>query len=98
VIRYPTSFGGWLALFFEMISGTNEIAIVGENWKNYLGKVLGLFISHRIAMASANPLPGYPLLADKAKSSEIRIYLCRNYACRQPVTTIQDLVSLLQAK
>jgi uncharacterized protein YyaL (SSP411 family) len=97
-VKYPTSFGVWLSLFFEIISGTREIAIIGKDWKNYLGKLLGIHISHNLVQASAKPLPGYPLLADKAETSEIRIYLCENYACRQPVNTIQDFVHLIQSK
>lgn len=95
---YPTSFGTWLQLFFEQASGTSEIAVIGEDWENYLEKILGIYISHKLALASANPLPGYPLLAGKAETSITRIYLCKNYACRQPVNTIPEFVSLLKAK
>lgn len=98
IFKYPTSFGVWISLYFEMIRGTSEIAIVGKEWENYLEKILGMYISHKLAMASANPLPRYPLLADKAGDSKILIYLCKNYACRQPVSTLQDFVTLLEAK
>jgi uncharacterized protein YyaL (SSP411 family) len=97
-LKYPTSFGLWLMLLFELASGTAEIAIVGKGAKKYLEKILGIHISHKLALASENPLPGYPLLADKAETKEILIYLCKNYACRQPVTTIQDFISLLHSK
>ncbi|MGZ8543693.1 MAG: thioredoxin domain-containing protein [Flavisolibacter sp.] len=98
VFQHPTSFGIWLQLIFEQSSGTSEIAIIGKEWENYLENLLGIYISHKLALASANPLPGYPLLANKAESSITRIYLCENYACRQPVNTIPEFVSLLQAK
>ncbi|HYH55380.1 MAG TPA: thioredoxin domain-containing protein, partial [Anseongella sp.] len=39
IVKYPTSFGVWVALLGEMITGTAEIAIVGKDWKNYLGKI-----------------------------------------------------------
>ena len=98
VIKYPTSFGHWLALVFEIFSGTYEIAIVGRQWKIYLEKIHGIYISHKLALATENPLPKYPLLADKAEDGEIRIYLCENYTCRRPVNTIQDFVTLLYRK
>jgi len=98
MIKYPTSFGVWLGLLFEMTEGTKEIAILGKNWEIYLEKLLGVYISHKLAQASAIPLPGYPLLADKPEISETRIYLCENYACRQPVSTLQEFVSLLHSK
>jgi uncharacterized protein YyaL (SSP411 family) len=97
-VKYPTSFGVWLALYYEMSMGTVEIAIVGKDAKKYLEKILSVYISHKLAQASDNPLPRYPLLADKAETSEILIYLCKNYACRQPVSTIQGFLSLLQSK
>ena len=95
VIKYPTSFGVWLLLLFEINNGTAEIAIIGGEWKKYLGKIQRIYISHKLALATEDPLPGYPLLADKPGNSEILIYLCKNYACRKPVTTIQDFVTLL---
>lgn len=98
VTKYPTSFGVWLSLLFEMTNGTREIAVVGKDWEIYLEKILGIYISHKLVQASAIPLHGYPLLADKPEISETRIYLCENYACRRPVTTIQELASLLQSK
>ena len=98
IIKYPTSFGAWLNIYFEMIKGTKEIAILGKEWEIYLEKILGIYISHKLALASEIPLPRYPLLADKAKSSKTLIYLCENYSCRQPVSTLQEFVSLLLKK
>jgi uncharacterized protein YyaL (SSP411 family) len=98
VIKYPTSFGVWLSLLYEMAHGTTEVVVMGKEWKKYLEKILGIYISHKLALASETSLPGYPLLADKPETSEILIYLCENYACRPPVTTIQDFLSLLGSK
>jgi uncharacterized protein len=98
VIKYPGSFGVWLSLFFEITEGTKEIAVLGKEWRNYLQRILGIYISHKLVQAAEIPLPGYPLLTDKPETSKTRIYLCENYACRQPVNTIQEFVSLLQRK
>lgn len=98
VIKYPTSFGVWLSLLYEIINGSKEIAVIGPEWEKYLGKMNGIYISHKLVQAAQSPLPGYPLLNDKPETSKTRIYLCENYACRQPVTTIEEFVSLLQCK
>ena len=95
IFKYPTSFGVWLSLLFEIIKGTNEIAVLGKQQENYLEKLLSIYIPHKIVLASEKPIKKYPLLADKAETSEILIYLCKNYACRYPVNTIQDLLGLL---
>ena len=63
-----------------------------------LEKIHRIYVSHKLALATEDPLPGYPLLAGKAANSEILIYLCKNYACRQPVKTIQEFVNLLHRK
>jgi uncharacterized protein YyaL (SSP411 family) len=98
VIKYPASFGVWLSLLFEIIDGTKEIAVTGKDWEKHLQKILGIYISHKLVQAAEIPLPGYPLLSGKLGTSKNRIYLCENYACRQPVNTIQEFVSLLQRK
>ncbi|MGN6402375.1 MAG: thioredoxin domain-containing protein, partial [Flavisolibacter sp.] len=95
IIKYPTSFGVWLSILFEIIKGTNEIAIVGNEWENYLEKILGGYIPHKLIMATAEPSKTYPLLADKAKNKETLIYLCRNYVCLHPVNSVKDLQGLL---
>jgi uncharacterized protein YyaL (SSP411 family) len=98
VIKYPGSFGVWLSLLFEITTGTKEVAVLGKDWENYLLKVLGVYISHKLVQASEVPLPGYPLLDGKPNLAENRIYLCENYACRQPVNTLPEFVSLLRHK
>lgn len=95
IVRYPTSFGIWLSLFFEIISGTKEVVVLGNGWENYLQKILGIFIPYKLVQAAKKPLPGYPLLNNKPETSETRIYLCENYECKQPVNTIPEFVSLL---
>lgn len=97
-IKYPTSFGAWLAVFFEMIAGTKEIVILGKDWENYLQNLFRIPISHKLVQAAEIPLSGYPLFENRPKTSETRIYLCENYACRHPVNTLHDFVSLLQHK
>ena len=97
-IKYPTSFGVWLSLLFEVICGTKEITVLGKDWEIYLQKILGIYISHKLVQAAPIPNSGYPLLGNKPEISENRIYLCENYVCNYPVNTIQEFVSLLQPK
>jgi uncharacterized protein len=95
ILKYPTSFGVWLSHLFEIIFGTNEIAILGKDKQMYLGKILALSIPFELVMAAEKTDPRYPLLAEKPDSEGICIYLCRNYACRQPVDSVEGLLDLL---
>lgn len=94
-IKYPTSFGVWLSLYFEVFSGTSEIAILGEEWEKYLGNVLYIFIPHKLVQASKKSQSRFPLLADKGEPSKSLIYLCKNYACQRPVSTIRELFDIM---
>ncbi|MGV3656550.1 MAG: thioredoxin domain-containing protein, partial [Chitinophagaceae bacterium] len=94
-VKYPTSFGVWLALLMEVVWGTSEIAIVGEDWQDLLREVQKIYLPHRLVMAAQKSLDKFPLLSGRDYYGKTAIYLCENYACRTPVSTIADLKSLL---
>jgi uncharacterized protein YyaL (SSP411 family) len=95
ITRYPTSFGIWACLLQELISGTNEIAMVGESNQNLQTELLKTYIPHRVIMISPQSDTSFPLLAGKSSSNPPGIYLCQNYSCRQPVYTVNDLIILI---
>lgn len=95
ITRYPSSFGIWACLLQEAISGTNEIAIVGQVSENLQLELLKNYIPHRIIMISDDSDPGFPLLTDKPATNPPSVYLCRNYTCLHPVFTVNDLISLI---
>jgi uncharacterized protein len=97
ITRYPTSFGIWACLLQEVISGTNEIAIVGQVSENLHQELLKQYIPHRIVIISTEPDPGFPHLTGKSSTNPASIYLCRNYTCLQPVFTVNDLISLINS-
>jgi len=94
VTRYPASFGVWAGLLLEMVIGTDEIAIVGLNPDSLQKQVLKAYIPHKILMCSERQSSQFPLLTDKNEGSQALIYLCRNYTCLKPVTTVKDLLTL----
>ena len=94
-LKYPTSFGVWLHLILEIGQGTAEIAIVGENWEAYLKDVLHLYIPHKVVVASNTENLDLPLLRERKPGHNTLIYLCRNYACQQPVRTLAEFKSLI---
>jgi len=96
--RYPTSFGYWACLLQEIIGGTSEIAIVKTNPEELHLNVLHKYIPHKILMVSAIRDDDFPLLSGK-KTDEIDcIYLCSNYACQKPVSTVSQLMDLIRPK
>ncbi len=95
IIKYPGSFGMWLGLITEIHYGTSEIAVIGKNVKVLLKEILKLYIPHKLVMSSAVENDHFPLLKDKKTGEETLFFLCKNYACHQPVSTIQELQQLM---
>lgn len=94
-VKYPTSFGVWLLLLTEVVYGTNEIAVIGHEAKEKAEMLLKEYIPHKIIMAAAKEMSQFPLLKDKKCSEQTLFFLCKNYACRQPVNTIAELKHLI---
>lgn len=93
--KYPTSFANWACLLQEITDGTNEIAVIGENYAVEQRQILKEYIPHRVLMAAAAATPDFPLLAGKSSTLTGVIYLCRNYTCLNPVFSAKELISLI---
>lgn len=94
-VRYPTSFGVWTSLYMQAVYGSQEIAIVGEEYGKGLKNVLSYYLPHTVIMAAASGDDSFPLLAQKKMDEKTLYFLCENYACRQPVTSPEALKLLI---
>lgn len=90
VVSYSTSFGHWSCLLLQYVYGLKEIAIVGKAYREYATGIQRYFIPNAVVMASDNNGQGnYPLLKDKGKDGETLIYICEDYSCQSPVSSIE---------
>ena len=96
IVKHPTSFGVWATGLQWLIKPVNEIAIMGNNPSPVLTEVLGSYVPNKILQSSANSDSNFPLLTQKNVISGVQIYLCRDYACLQPVTTANELLKLIR--
>src|SRR5260221_4556742 len=76
IISYPTSFGNWACLLQEMIAGSYEIALTGNEFAKLHSDLLQQYIQQRGLMTSATLNPNFPLLADKRITQPPPISLC----------------------
>ena len=95
ITRYPTSFGNWACLLQEIVAGTNEIAIVGQNFSTLHGEILAEYIPHKVLMAAATGDNSFPLLVEKTMTGKPTVFLCRTYTCLNPVFSAKDLITLV---
>jgi uncharacterized protein YyaL (SSP411 family) len=96
IIRHPASFGVWAGLLLEMVAGTQEIAIMGEDSSKLIKELLAEYIPHKILIASAREDETLPLLAGKKAGAQPLIYLCKQYSCLEPVTEVSQLLKLIK--
>ena len=99
--RYPVGFGQWLCALELAHAGITEVAIIGD-----LGdeEVRGLvrvadrgYHPFRVLAVSATPgTSAVPLLVDRfALRGRATAFVCRDFACRQPVHEPEALDALL---
>jgi len=90
IVRYPTSFGGWANQLISMTAGFKEIIITGEKFNEILFGILHIFIPARILQSSSATNEIYPLLKGKQYDDPFLIYVCENYVCQPPLTSLSS--------
>lgn len=90
-VKYPTSFGVWLAGVYQQVTGTQEVVLIG-NYESSLSELLAQPLFHSVMMAAPQPDESFPLLKDKTTDKELALFLCQNYACQRPVFSVNDLL------
>ena len=104
VERYPLAFGRLLSCVEILEAGAVEVAIVGPGdapaTRELLAVVLGRYLPNRVVVGGpggdADGSRGIPLLVGRTMRDGLpTAYVCRNYACREPVTGAEALRHLL---
>lgn len=94
IIKYPTSFAVWAGLFLEITDGTAEIVITGQSPAEIHKDVLKMYLPHKVVMVASDD-SSYPLVDGKPITKKTNIWLCKNYACRAPVSSAGQLITLI---
>ena len=94
--KYPSSFSRWGTALINEVFGIPEIAVVGEHADSIAQAINGHFIPQKTMMATTQANDNFPLLAGKDIETETMIYHCQDYACRQPVKTVEELIQSLR--
>jgi uncharacterized protein YyaL (SSP411 family) len=93
--KYPASFGRWAIGMLRAVRGSAEIAVVGPDFLELSHSLQRLYIPGAVWMAAGNDHDQYPLLKGKQAGERTRIFLCKDYACRQPVETKEAFEQLV---
>ncbi|HEU4673603.1 MAG TPA: thioredoxin domain-containing protein [Candidatus Limnocylindrales bacterium] len=99
--RYPTGFGEWLSAADLALHPPVEIAIVGDpdaaGTRRLLAPAVDGLRPYQVTAVGADPATtAVPLLGGRfALAGRPTAFVCRDFACRQPVTEPEALAALL---
>jgi uncharacterized protein YyaL (SSP411 family) len=96
VLKYPGSFGVWATLINAFAYGMYEIVLGGDEQQEKQAGFLARFVPNRIFQVTSSGHPDFPLLRNKPVAGLSQFFLCRNYACQQPVTELDELFRLME--
>jgi hypothetical protein len=89
---------GWSMALQELIHGYDEVAITGNHPEKIRKEFAREFFPF-ILFAGTDSSSDLPLLKGKSLQAETPvIFVCRNYACQEPVTTVEQAIKQLRAK
>ncbi|MEO5964239.1 MAG: thioredoxin domain-containing protein [Candidatus Limnocylindrales bacterium] len=101
LVRYPTGFAQWLCALELAHARITEVAIIGEPGADDTTRLLAMvnrgYAPFRVLAATGDPAATtVPLLRDRfALGGRATAFVCRDFACRQPVHEPEALEALL---
>jgi uncharacterized protein YyaL (SSP411 family) len=101
-LRYPTAFARWLSAADFALGHVKQVAVLRDanpgNARELIEVVRSAFRPNAIVAASGYPpaKDAPPLLKERPlKSGQATVYVCEGFVCKNPVTTVSELQSLL---
>jgi len=95
-ISYPTSFGNWASMMFNLVYGTWEIVVDGTNHKLIVQQLLMEFIPNKVFQQALPYENQYPMLIGKKSNGETKIHYCVNKVCGTPVAKVESLLNSIK--
>jgi uncharacterized protein YyaL (SSP411 family) len=100
--QYPGAFAHWLGALEFALAPPKEIAVIGQLDRDDTIELLRTLQepyhpSQVVAAAGEDETAGHPALleARPVQNGRATVYVCKNFICQQPVTTVQELEELL---
>jgi len=97
--KYPSSFTNWILGLRTIIYPPKEIAIVGTDAVLMARDLQNKRLQNYLLMSDVGADSNYPLLAQKESgpNGTGRIYICENFVCESPVSTLEEALVRLNS-
>src|SRR5688572_6477875 len=97
--RHPQGFGRALSTLEFHLSPVKEIVVVGERGNELEREVKKSYLPRSIVASIVEPSDEIPLTADRGRvDGQATAYVCESFVCERPVTAVEDLHRLIDAK
>ncbi|MEL6637879.1 MAG: thioredoxin domain-containing protein [Bacteroidota bacterium] len=93
--RYPTSFARWGWSVLDVVFPPAEVAVLGTEAIRFADAIQRRYLPGAVVMGSEKENEQFPLLRGKPIGELTYIYLCRQYACQQPVNSPEAFEQLI---
>ncbi len=94
--KYPNAFARWGRAYLQWVYSAPEVAIVGPSSLQTLRSLQATALPQAAWIAAREGTEDFPLLKGKTAGAKDRIFICENYACRQPVSEVEAALELLR--
>ncbi|MGH9946798.1 MAG: thioredoxin domain-containing protein [Pyrinomonadaceae bacterium] len=95
--RYPQGFGRALSALEFHFASVKEVVIVGDDAGELTREIWAEYRPNKVVAVSDDRPSDLPLLKDRAAVNGLATaYVCENFVCRRPVTTVGELRELIQ--
>jgi hypothetical protein len=94
ITAQPLTYAAWAGALLAENKGIMEIAVVGREAYDWALQLQQTFIPFKV-MAATETSSDLPLLKDKTGDGQTRIYVCRDYACQQPMSSLEEFRKFL---
>jgi len=98
IVRYPQGFGRALSTLEFLLHNGGELAVVGPKDNELERTALAAYLPTTTVAISADPIAdstSVGLFKDRGAAGEARAFLCENFICSRPVTTVEELQKML---
>lgn len=93
--KEPLPLSSWALLWLSEVKEPTEFAVAGPEAGVKARAINNRFWGQYAMMYATEKTDEYPLLVNRFQQEETLIYVCKNFACRQPVRAVDDIYSCL---
>jgi uncharacterized protein YyaL (SSP411 family) len=97
--RFPQAFGRVLSTLEFHLNPTKEIVVIGELANDLTREIHAEYLPNKVLIRALNPSDDLPLLQNRtAVDGKPTAYVCQNFVCQKPATSVEELRNQLQLK